>query len=78
MVKFKKNFRGYKPSEVNAFLREINRGSVSHKEIYDKVFHSSFQGYDRDEVDSYLDKIIEEIEDKAIARSTTSWEDGIG
>ncbi len=35
---------------------------MKRKNIIDKKFSSSFSGYDRDEVDSFLDEIIREFE----------------
>lgn len=56
------NFRtlvsGYKKSEVDAFLQLIP--TLSAKEIYEKNFHKQFRGYSLEDVDWYLDKVIQE------------------
>ena len=57
---FATEMRGYKKSEVDAFLRELP--SLSAHDVEVKVFNLQFHGYKKSEVDAHLDKIIDRRE----------------
>lgn len=70
LPRFATEGRGYKKSEVDAFLRELP--TVSAHDIEIKVFNLQFHGYKKSEVDAYLDNYLASKEKQEVIKENYS------